>query len=289
MKTGYYIKLMRPKHWVKNGLIFVPLFFNKTFFETSLFFRSLGGTIGFSLIASSIYIINDITDYNEDKNHPTKCTRPIASGKVPILNASIFSLILLIIGGIICYRIPLKEYKNINYVSIILYFIINLMYSIGKGKNIPLVDIVFLVSGFLLRLLYGASISGIVISNWLYLVVMSGAFFLGLGKRRNELKEGNKNGQTRKVLNKYTFNFLDKNMYICFSMMIIFYALWCSEQLLSEKLIWTVPLIIIIFMKYSLNLEDGTSDGDSMEVILKDKVLVSLAILYIVIMFLIIY
>ena len=104
---------------------------------------------------------------------------------------------------------------------------LNLLYSFGL-KNVPVADIAILVSGFLLRVLYGSSITGIEISKWLYLTVIAMSFYLGLGKRRNELeKHGGES--TRKVLEAYNKNFLDKNMYMCLSLAIVFYSLWCTD------------------------------------------------------------
>ena len=106
------------------------------------------------------------------------------------------------------------------------YLAINILYSI-KLKHIPILDIAILTSGFLLRLLYGAEITGIGISNWLYLTILSFSFYMALGKRRNELtKIGN---ETRRVLEYYNKSFLDNNMYTCMALGIVFYSLWCID------------------------------------------------------------
>ena len=272
-----YLKLMRPKHYIKNFLIFLPLLFSGKLLDLSNILITLGGVICFSLMASSIYIINDIKDKDKDRNHKTKCNRPIASGKISVKNAIIFMFVLLILVTVLVIVMNLSI-LSIGFLA--LYFILNLAYSLGL-KNIPLIDIIILVSGFVIRVLFGASILSITVSNWLYLTVIAISFYLGLGKRRNEIMKTGSN--TRKVLKYYTKDFLDKNMYMFLSMTIIFYSLWTTDIDIVSKsnnlLIWTVPLVIVICMRYSMALE-GESDGDPVEVIMHDKVIISLVFLY---------
>jgi 4-hydroxybenzoate polyprenyltransferase len=171
-----------------------------------------------------------------------------------------------------------------------LYFALNLGYSFGL-KNIPIVDISILVAGFLIRILYGAFVTGITISNWLYLTVIALSFYFALGKRRNELKQVG--GETRKVLKAYPLNFLDKNMGICLTLANVFYALWSMDEKTrafyeNDYLIFTVPIVLLITLKYSLDVE-GDSDGDPVEVLLRDKVLLGLCVLYLAAMFAILY
>ena len=272
-----YLKLMRPKHYIKNFLIFLPLLFSGKLLNLSNILITLGGVICFSLMASSIYIINDIKDKDKDRKHKTKCNRPIASGKISVKNAIIFMFILLILVTVLVIVMNLSI-LSIGFLA--LYFILNLAYSLGL-KNIPLIDIIILVSGFVIRVLFGASILSITVSNWLYLTVIAISFYLGLGKRRNEIMKTGSN--TRKVLKYYTKEFLDKNMYMFLSMTIIFYSLWTTDVDIVSKsnnlLIWTVPLVIVICMRYSMDIE-GESDGDPVEVIMHDKVIISLVFLY---------
>lgn len=281
-----YIKLMRPKHYMKNFLVFLPLLFSGNFFDKSNIITCLLGFVCFSLLASTIYIINDIRDKDKDKKHKTKCNRPIASGKISVKNAIIFDILLIIIIAFVCM---FGKFNLLSICLVILYFIINLVYSFG-AKNVPILDIVILVSGFFIRVLFGATLLNITVSNWLYLTVIAISFYLGLGKRRNEIiKSGAK---SRKVLEYYNKDFLDKNMYMCLTMAIVFYSLWTTDSAVVLKnnnlLIWTVPIVIIIAMKYSMNIE-GNSDGDPVEVIMKDKILILLGLIYVISLFVILY
>lgn len=180
-----YIRLMRPHHYIKNVLIFLPIMFSKQFFNIVLLKNTIIGALSFSLITSTVYIINDIVDVKADRQHDKKKFRPIASGEISVRNACILGFMLLI------STILLNAYIQADiqaYVIFYSYLIMNLLYSI-KLKHIPIIDILLLAFSFLLRVLYGAAIGDIEISNWLYLTILSFSFYMGLGKRRNELKK----------------------------------------------------------------------------------------------------
>ena len=279
-----YIKLIRIKHYIKNFLIFLPLIFSRNINATNILLSILG-FISFSFASSIIYIINDIRDKEKDKNHPTKKNRPIAAGTISITNALIVATLLLIIT--IAILIYLSTFNKFISIYIITYILINIMYSFGL-KNIPLLDVFILALGFLIRVLYGGALINVEVSNWLFLTVLSISFYLGLGKRRNELIAQEKTGNTtRNVLKYYNKEFLDKNMYMCLSMTIIFYSLWCQD-LNSDYIMWTIPIVLLICMKYSLNIESNSS-GDPVEVLLKDKILILLVGIYAFAIFLTLY
>lgn len=141
----------------------------------------------------------------------------------------------------------------------------------------------------MLRVLYGSIITGVTISGWLYLTVLVCSGYLVFGKRRNEFAQGSANpNATRKVLTHYTFSFLDKGMSLSSGLIIVFYSLWAMSTQ-NDYLIWTVPLIIIILMKYSLDTENDFAGGDPVEVLYNDPVLLGMALFYAIILFLILY
>jgi len=266
------LSLMRIKHYIKNLLIFLPLFFSASFTNSDLVVVNIIGFISFCLLTSSIYIFNDICDIEKDKLHSTKCNRPIASGSVSKTKALILSIFLLIIAIIL-------SSKNILALVIMsIYAVLNILYSL-KLKNVPIIDVSIIVVGFVLRLIFGGIISNIPISNWLYLTVIAISFYMGYGKRRNEILMQKE--ETRNVLKSYSYEFLDKNMYLSASLAIVFYTLWCVENTAKYtiNLVFTVPLVMIIIMKYSLDIE-RKSDGDPVNVILNDKWLIVLTAIY---------
>lgn len=283
-----YLKLMRIQHYLKNGLIFLPIVFSAQLFELDLLIQTVLGFISFCLISSVVYIINDIQDVGKDRLHPKKSKRPIASGEISKKNALILAFVLFITSVIVSKLASNTD--NISLTLLLIYFGLNIAYSFGL-KNIPIIDVVILVAGFLLRVLYGSAIIDVGVSNWLYLTVMSMAFYLGFGKRRNEvIIQGN---TTRGVLKYYNHEFLDKNMYVCLGLTIVFYALWCVDPNTvmnhsNANIVWTVPLVMMICMKYSLTIE-GESSGDPIDVVLGDKMLMILVIVYAIITFFIVY
>ena len=279
------IKLLRIKHYVKNALIFFPIIFSKRFFELPVLMSTLYGFIAFSFIASVVYVINDIRDVEKDRAHPTKCKRPIASGAVNAKLAVVIAGVLFAVSLVMNFLA--SGLNPWSWVILLGYFALNLGYSFGL-KNIPLLDVAILTSGFLLRLLYGSAVTAIQLSAWLCLTTVLASFYLGFGKRRNEysLESSNK----RDVLERYSYNFLDKSMNMCMTLALVFYSLWTVDVShgFGTVLIWTVPFLILIVLKYNLNIEKN-SDGDPTEVIFKDPLLLGMIVVFMLLMFAILY
>ena len=286
-KLKNYLKLIRVKHYLKNFLIFAPLLFSGNFFKDDYFITTILAFIAFSFMASVVYIINDIKDVEKDRLHPIKKNRPIASGNVSKAEGIILAIILFVISIVINAFISTS---TLSYVILLGYLIMNIAYSFGL-KNVPIIDILILSIGFLLRVFYGAIIININVSNWLYLTILAISFYLGLGKRRNEI---DKSKDSRKVLKQYNRACLDKNMYMCLSLTIMFYALWCVDPINTTRfkginyLLITVPLVILICMKYSLDIE-GDSFGDPVDVVFSDKTILALIAIYGILMLMILY
>ena len=274
-KIQSYIKLIRPKHSVKNLLIFLPLVFSGGFFDSEKLTTTILAFVAFTLAASVVYVINDIKDRDLDKLHPKKKFRPIAAGLISVRSAYIYGVVLLLAAmGIQLIIDP----SIAGFALLGAYLLINILYSFGL-KNIPILDVVILSAGFLIRVFYGGEVIGVEISQWLWLVILSFSLYLSLGKRRGEIKTGA--AKARKVNQHYTKSFLDKNMYAFLTLTIVFYSLWTVE--VSEKsplLIWTVPLVVVIVMLYSFDIEKPDADGDPSSVLLGDKILIALAMLY---------
>ncbi len=282
-----YLKLMRVHHYMKNLLVFAALGCSGQLFRSDRLVSGIIAFIAFCMMSSFIYVLNDIRDREKDRKHPTKCRRPIAAGTVSVENARKLAGVLLAMA-LICNGLV---YHPVSTLLLALYLILNMAYSFGL-KNYPLVDISILVSGFLIRMVYGAVITGITISNWLYLTVIALSFYFALGKRRNELQSLG-DGETRQVLKAYPVSFLDKSMGMCMTLANVFYALWSMDEKTrslyhTDYLIFTVPIVLLITLKYSLNVE-RQGDGDPVEVLLHDKALLLLSGLYLAAMFLILY
>ncbi len=280
-----YLKLIRIKHWLKNALIFLPLFFSMNLFNEKMIISAIIAFFIFSFTSSIVYIINDMKDIEKDKKHPIKCTRPLASGAISKTKAIIAMIVLFLIVGLLMYYV----YTIINNVLIfiipVVYLIMNILYTYIL-KNVPIIDVAVIVLGFVLRVMYGGISISVEVSKYLYLMIVFGSFFLGFGKRRNEIiKNGDK---SRNVLSMYNKEFLDKNMYVALALAVVSYTLWCVdpttiERIGNDYIFWTIPLVMIILQLYSLNIE-GNSYGDPIDVILSDKKLVLAGIIYVLAM-----
>lgn len=285
-----YLKLIRVKHWLKNFLVVLPLFFSINLFNTNLIYKCILAFVIFSFSSSIVYIINDLSDLEKDKLHPIKKYRPLAANKISKKNAiSIIIILILLLVPLIGLLYKLQN--NIFVILIpIIYIVVNILYT-KLLKNVPIIDVTIIVIGFLLRVLYGGVSIDVQVSKYLYLMIIFGSYFLGFGKRRNEII---KNGyKSRKVLSMYNKDFLDKNMYAAFSLAIVSYTLWCVDpttiaRIGNDYVFWTIPLLMIILQLYSLNIE-GNSHGDPIEVVINDKKLLVASIIYIVVMGGIIY
>lgn len=265
-----YLKLMRVKHYVKNFLVFLPLLFSGKLLNIKLFMQAVTGFLVFSLISSVVYIFNDVCDVEKDRLHPTKKNRPVANGSIGAKKAIILGVMCLLTS----LMLQLIFLTPMSAICILIYLVLNYLYS-KSFKNKPMIDVIILVSGFFIRLLYGALITDIIISAWLYLTVITGAFYMSLGKRRNELKA---NGSvSREVLNLYSYEFLDKNMYVCMGLLNTFYALWAASK--NTDFLVTVPIVLIISMKYSFNIE-RCDDGDPVSILINDKFILLLGAMY---------
>lgn len=267
-----YLDLIRVKHWIKNILIFIPLMCSHLINQNNVLF-CIVAFFAFSFACSFVYIINDIKDIEKDKLHPRKKNRPLASGKI-LKPVAISIAVILLVAAILLNSIIKESFFNTSLCFLLSYVLLNIAYSMGL-KNVAIIDIVLLATGFVLRIYYGASIINVEVSSWLFLTIMSASLFLGLGKRKKELVN---NFKTRKVLKEYNEMFLDKFQYMSLCLTIVFYSLWVMEQSI-KYLYLTIPFLIVIFMKYSLNIEKN-DDGDPTTILYQDKSLIVLCLLY---------
>ncbi len=275
-----YVKLLRVKNYIKNLLILLPVLFGKHLFDADFLPDMIWSFISFSALSSAVYIFNDLCDCNRDVNHPVKCKRPIASGDVSKKTAII--LIFVMIAICIVTNYFACGLNDEAWTLLLLYLIQNILYSLVL-KKVPIIDIAIIAFGFLIRVFYGSAISGVSVSKWLYLTIIAISFYIGFGKRRNELAMAEKD-KTRPVLEHYTYSFLDKNMYVCSALTIVFYSLWSvgdtTITLLGKNaLVWTVPLIILICIAYSLSVEKSNVD-DPVDILFENKFLLALIIVY---------
>lgn len=217
-----YIKLLRVHQWLKNFFVFAPLFFAFKFSDLDAIIRLAFAFVGFSFMASSIYIINDWCDIKSDRLHPKKKYRPLASGAVNRTEAFVL-LILLVVSSILifCYL------GNIFALALVIgYFILNLAYSF-KLKQYAIVDVTIVAIGFVIRLFIGGLIAGVYLSYWIIILTFLLALLLVLGKRLNDVTILAETGQQmRKSILGYNAEFLNAIIVIDVAVIIISYIMY---------------------------------------------------------------
>lgn len=263
-----YLRLFRVKHYIKNIFIFTTLIFGSQLF-TSDFYKVLIGFIAFCLLSSSIYIINDLADYEIDKKTKSKKNEPIANNEISKKKAFIISLVLLILSLIINYFTD----SIYSYISISIYFVLNIFYSF-IGKKIPYLELIIMALFYLLRIFYGAEILNVDVSLVLILTVTFGSLYIVLMKRILELE----NNKYRKVFKFYNKKVLRILSLISLGFMLSSYVWWIFKEQ-NFILILTILLIIIIFIRYDKKINNSI-DGNPIEILFKDKLLLVLSIIY---------
>ena len=284
-----FLRLCRLEHWVKNLLVFLPPFFLGVMFQDANLRAAAPAFLSFSLVASAVYILNDINDRDNDRQHPAKRNRPIASGAVGVAPALLLAAALSLAGFGMLHWTHSRIWGAI---VLAMYLLCNVAYSIGF-KNTPLVDIFLLASGFVFRIFYGGFYFGIEISSWLFLCVFSSALYFACGKRKNEIaRMGDAASGSRTVLRFYTQKFLDAHYYMFCGLAILFYCLWTitrTDQHAVGKLALAIPVMVFILARYNYIVESEDCDGDPVPVLLHDKWLILATLSFIVLNFVVLY
>jgi 4-hydroxybenzoate polyprenyltransferase len=251
-----HVNALRPKQWIKNGLVFLPLLFaiNEVWSLSDLaaipelLLWLIFLFVAFCAVSSSVYLLNDLMDREADRRHPTKQYRPIASGKVTI-PAAITLMLLLGFGGLVLMLWIHPILAGIG----LLYVFINIGYSLG-AKTVVLLDIIMVASGYVIRAGAGALAVGAEPSPWLYVVTAAGALFIVLGRRYAEVRlAGDEAVQQRSVLRNYAGPFISQLISISATTALVSYTLYTVEaENLPDNhtMLVTVPLVAFGLFRY---------------------------------------
>lgn len=296
------IRIARPVHWVKNLAIFGALLLTGTLYETGLFKNVFLAFFSFSFATSATYIFNDILDSKSDKLHPVKKYRPIASGKLKIEIALLELVIFMFLSLLIAVSL-----NQLFLTLIIAYLAIQIVYSLGL-KNIPVIDILLIATGFVIRVYAGAFVINAHLSAWFLLCVVSASLFLAAGKRRSEINLLEAiDGGTRKSLTKYSKELLNSyvtmfgnatwmswSLYTFFESPKASFNFWLALAELSrattiDKLMMlTIPVVIFGIMRYEALIFEGKSEAPE-KLLLTDKALIIALGLWVTLVYWIIY
>jgi 4-hydroxybenzoate polyprenyltransferase len=258
------IKALRPKQWTKNFLVFASAMFAGTLLQASTFVQALVAFAAFSLMSSAIYVLNDLRDREQDRLHPDKRLRPIASGAVTAPQA--------IMLGVIAFAGALALGATVNkmlLVILLVYFVSNLLYSFYL-KHVVILDVMLIAWGFVLRAVAGAVAVDGKLTSWFLLCTMALSLFLALGKRRHEFRlfEHDPGGR-RKVLDDYSTKLLDQLMVMATSLVIMFYSMYAATE--DGRMMFTVPFVLYGIFRYYYLIHMRNSGGKPEDVLLSDR------------------
>ncbi|MFC1599196.1 decaprenyl-phosphate phosphoribosyltransferase [Candidatus Omnitrophota bacterium] len=266
----YLLLSLRPKQWVKNLFIFLPLIFGQKLFSFPSNVESIIAFFLFSLTAGVVYLINDIIDIEKDRLHPTKKLRPIASGKVSISQANAAACILGLLSFLCSYLL-----NNTFGLVVVSYFAFNLLYT-KVLKDHVIIDVFCIGGFFLLRIVAGSVISGVEMSHWIIFMTVLLALFLGFNKRRQELQAlGDKAVSHRSVLSKYSPYFIDQMIAVITSSIVVVYILYTVDARTvsvfgTKHLIYTIPFVYYGIFRYLYLILKHNVEGDPTQILLSD-------------------
>lgn len=266
-----YLKLIRPKDWAKNLFLFLPLFFGQQILDFHKVIAVSYGFIAFCCIASSIYIINDYRDREDDRKHPVKCKRPLASGAIAPANALVLCGLLMILGFGLAWWIREKFL-----VVLAIYFLVNLGYSMGL-KSIAVLDIMLLAAGFVLRIKGGSVISFVPLSQWIVVMVFLLAIFMAIGKRRDDvLLKLSLGTDMRKSVKGYNLEFLNVLLALVSAVIIVAYLMYTLApetvtRLGTYRLYYTGIFVMAGIMRYLQIIYLSADSGSPTKILYKDR------------------
>ena len=260
-------KLLRPRQWTKNFFVLAPLFFSISYMETAAWQQYLLAMVCFILAAGAVYVFNDICDVEEDKTHPKQRLRPIASGKVSPIFASIIALICLANTALILTSYLPQKCSIIMFI----YLVLQLFYT-QKIKHVAIFDVLIIAAGFVLRVLMGAHAIEVPVSPWIIVTVYLLALFLGFGKRHHEFSTAGY-ADKRQSLKRYNQRLLDQLIGISCVATLMTYTLYTVEtaRLLGKtELVYTVLFVMIGLFRYLQVLYVDEKGGEPERVLLGD-------------------
>ncbi|MEM9290220.1 MAG: decaprenyl-phosphate phosphoribosyltransferase [Acidobacteriota bacterium] len=283
------LKALRPAQWVKNFFVLAPLVFGGKLLMLPWALRGAAAFGLFCAAASAVYLLNDIRDREEDRQHPAKRHRPIASGRLPVPVAYVVAILLVLVATVGGWLLT-----PVVGALIFTYLAINWAYSFG-AKRVVILDLMIVAVGFVLRVEAGSAAVGVVTSRWLILCTAFVALFLVMSKRRHELTLlADGAASQRSVLHLYSVPFLDQMINVVTASTLVCYALYTVDpetvsKFGTQHLVYTVPLVLFGIFRYLYLIHRGTGNTTPTEAILTDLPFVLNVILWVIVVVAIVY
>jgi 4-hydroxybenzoate polyprenyltransferase len=293
-RAALYISGLRPRQWIKNLIVLAPLIFSRNLFHPDMALLSFVALGIFCLLSGAIYIFNDLVDYQQDRAHPVKRSRPIASGRITRKGALAFGMVIAVAG------LSAAAWLDRSFFWVCLaYTGLMVAYSAGL-KHMVVLDVLIISIGFVLRAMAGVEVlkdadPGVVMSPWLLVCTLFLALFLGFSKRRNELDLlAHKAGLHRKSLEDYSKEFLDAMIAVVTASTVIAYAIYTIwpgtvEKFNTRNLIYTIPFVVFGLFRYMYLVIMKNEGGSPSEILVSDAPLVIDIVLWVCVAGLVLY
>ncbi len=282
MKTVHLLFLsLRPRQWIKNGFIFLPLIFAQQFFDAAKVLASVQAMAVFCALTGAVYLINDYLDREEDRRHPVKRYRAIAAGLIspPIAIGTAAGLLILSLLWGACVGMGF-------FLVLMIYLGVQVLYNLWL-RDVVILDVFCVAAGFFLRVIAGAVAIGVPVSRWLIICAIFIAMFLILSKRRHEILILGKEeaGKHRKVLSQYSSQLLDQMIGVTTGGVLLTYLLYCTspetvEKFHTENMIYTFPFVLYGIFRYLYLIYQRSEGGSPERIILSDNPLLVSVLLW---------
>lgn len=273
MDSKAYLNLIRPKQWIKNFFVMVPLFFGGELFDLKSLIAGAITFIAYSFAASSIYCFNDIHDVDDDRRHPAKCHRPVASGAVSIFQAYVLMALMILLSMICIIFLPENKFETGG--VILFYWVLNIAYC-AKLKRYAIVDVCIVAFGFVLRLFAGGFASDILLSKWIVLMTFLITLFMSFAKRRDDVLRMEETGEApRRNTIRYNLTFINQAITITASVTLVCYIMYTVspeviENFHTDYLYLTSVFVLLGLLRYIQLAVVDKESGDPTKIILKD-------------------
>lgn len=283
------VKSLRIQQWIKNFFVFAPLIFSQNVLNAPLLVKTIFAFILFCILSGAAYILNDIQDLEEDKLHPVKSKRPLASGRLKKAHALFSCMFLVLLGLAGAYLL------NVHFfIALFVYIVLQIAYS-SWLKHVVIIDVFLIATGYLIRVIAGGLAIEVQLSPWLFICTISIALFLALSKRRHELILLDKRAENhRPILKEYTPQLLDQMIAVVTASTVISYSLYTVSsdtvaKFGTRNLLFTVPFVLYGIFRYLYLVHKKDEGGSPEALIIKDKPLLVDLFLWIATAMLILY
>ena len=268
------IRLIRPHQWIKNLVVLLPVFFGGALLQPEAVYAALVTALSFSFAASSIYCLNDIVDVEDDRRHPVKCHRPMASGAITVVQG--YLLMALMFSLSMVSTLLLSSHQTETASVILFYWLLNIAYCL-RLKRYAIIDVCIVAFGFVLRILAGGYATDIRLSRWIVLMTFLLMLFLSFAKRRDDVVRMNETGHApRQNTIRYNLTFINQSITITASVTLVCYIMYTVspetiQNFHTDYLYLTSVFVLVGLLRYiQISVVDKKS-GDPTKVMLHDR------------------